>query len=173
MSVGEPSSFQVTLTAPLEGAIQSLTFSSLQLYWDEHKSPIVVQHATDKVVENYSRIDVGSLESSIASDTEEIPFTPVHANLTWTSGHSKVITGHISSLVPKELKASVTYSYFNDRYSTSTMLFFLDIESHIDSYRGQLDLGDPFEHFARLGNITKLEMDEFNWTSCPVYSCVP
>lgn len=106
VSIGEPCSFQVVLTAPAEGAIQSLTFTSVQIFWDEHKPPIVVQHSADESAEACSRIDIGSHESSINSDVAATPTPTVQANLTWKSRGCKVFAGSIASLVPKELGVS-------------------------------------------------------------------
>lgn len=102
--VGEPASFQLTLT-PLPGALLSLVFSSMHLYWDEHEPPLILEHSEDKNPSD--SVQLGNVNRLVPGSTDQnIPRAPVEAALQWHAGNAKVFSGSITSYSPIDLQVS-------------------------------------------------------------------
>jgi hypothetical protein len=101
--VREPASFQLSLYS-LPGGLQSLKLTSIQLYWNEHKRPVVIEHCDDSDI--HSIIQVGDLYSNSLSNASGAGTSDdaVKANLRWHETDPKVLAGAITSSVSAELK---------------------------------------------------------------------
>ncbi|KAF8331398.1 Gryzun, putative trafficking through golgi-domain-containing protein [Cantharellus anzutake] len=95
--VGEPASFQLTLTSP-ETNIEFL-FTELRIYYSEHLPPVIVQHPEIGIETPYTFLgdfDVSSIDNASA--------VPIQADLHWVPGKSKTFAGYLTSSVTTELR---------------------------------------------------------------------
>ncbi|KAL0072574.1 hypothetical protein AAF712_000337 [Marasmius tenuissimus] len=98
--VGEPAGFQLSLSAPTDVSILSLSFSRLEIYVKEDSAPIIVNHVDAfEELPSVQRVDLGLIDESRSERTFE-------ATLRWKPGGSLVFTGTTLSNVPATLSLS-------------------------------------------------------------------
>ena len=101
VQVEEPAAFQLHLQAPSHSVMSSLPFSSLEIYFSQKATPLIVSHTSSETeLPLVSRVDLGAIEA----EAEEL--SSVLANLRWQPGGTMVITGALTSKTPGKFSVS-------------------------------------------------------------------
>lgn len=105
--IGQSIPFQLALTSPPNSRSSALTFSQLELHFNDDRPPVVVLHqkslaSTITTTEFVQLGDVGDATHTSSSENS--------AALTWADGSTKVFSGVVASA--EDLNLTVSFSAF-------------------------------------------------------------
>ncbi|KAH7910026.1 Gryzun, putative trafficking through golgi-domain-containing protein [Hygrophoropsis aurantiaca] len=97
--VGEDAVFQLSLIAPTNTVISSLPIDSITIHFPDEYGPVIIRHKASSTHECVRLVQVGQVKH----EDEEVE---VEADLRWMPGDRLIVTGTVSSDIPRVLKIS-------------------------------------------------------------------